>query len=401
MSIARRTSCKDDEKKRRLQTFWPEKRKAARAHQPRRTAFNTGRVLRLYIIQSHARHASSRLPKCPDRVAAQRPFRARVRALSYPAASSATTQSVGQSSANTRTRASPVSIDQVVSDFDGVTFHISTPESKSKIVVSIHVKCYSELVQYGAQAVLEREYGPYIVDPESGYDFSVQIDLENLPEDQEARDDLMRRISLLKRNAMAAPFEQAFDEFHQLQEEASKYTSESAPQGVKEGGEVRAIHYREEEAIYIKASHDRVTVIFSTIFREETDRIFGKVFLQEFVDARRRAIQNAPQVLFLNEPPLELQGIPGVNTSGSGEIGYITFVLFPRHLTNQRRADVISHIQTFRDYFHYHIKASKAYIHSRMRKRTADFLQVLRRARPEAEEKERKTASGRTFKVQS
>jgi actin related protein 2/3 complex subunit 2 len=136
---------------------------------------------------------------------------------------------------------------------------------------------------------------------------------------------LVRRVSLLKRNAMAAPFEQAFDEFHQLQEEASKYTSESAPQGIAEGGETRAIHYREEEAIYVKASHDRVTVIFSTVFREETDRIFGKVFLQEFVDARRRAIQNAPQVLFRNEPPLELQGFPGINTSGSGEIGYITF----------------------------------------------------------------------------
>jgi len=136
---------------------------------------------------------------------------------------------------------------------------------------------------------------------------------------------LVRRISLLKRNAMAAPFEQAFDEFHQLQEEASKYTSESAPQGVAEGGDVRAIHYRDEEAIYVKASHDRVTVIFSTVFREETDRIFGKVFLQEFVDARRRAIQNAPQVLFRNDPPLELQGIPGVDTSGSADIGYITF----------------------------------------------------------------------------
>ena len=49
--------------------------------------------------------------------------------------------------------------------------------------------------------------------------------------------------------------------------------------------------------------------------------------------------------------------------------------MFPRHLTPQRMPDVISHIQTFRDYFHYHIKASKAYIHSRMRKRTADFLQ--------------------------
>lgn len=53
----------------------------------------------------------------------------------------------------------------------------------------------------------------------------------------------------------------------------------------------------------------------------------------------------------------------------------LDIVLFPRHLTPQRMGDVISHIQTFRDYFHYHIKASKAYIHSRMRKRTADFLQ--------------------------
>ncbi|EKG22075.1 Arp2/3 complex 34kDa subunit p34-Arc [Macrophomina phaseolina MS6] len=295
--------------------------------------------------------------------------------------------------------AAPVSIDQIVSDFDGVTFHISTPESKSKIVISIAVRCFQELLKYGAQEVLEREYGPYIVTPESGYDFSIQVDLENLPAEQEARDDLVRRISLLKRNAMAAPFEQAFDEFAALQEEASKYTSESAPAGVKEGGEVRAIHYREEEAIYIKASFDRVTVIFSTVFKEETDRIFGKVFLQEFVDARRRAIQNAPQVLFRNDAPLELQGQPEVAQAQKGDVGYITFVLFPRHLTLQRRYEVISHIQTFRDYFHYHIKASKAYIHSRMRRRTADFLQVLRRARPETEEKERKTASGRTFKV--
>lgn len=79
---------------------------------------------------------------------------------------------------------------------------------------------------------------------------------------------------------MAAPFERAFDEHAQMAEEASKYTLESAPQGVREGGEVMAIHYREEEAIYVKASHDRVTVIFSTIFRDETDRVFGKVFLQ-------------------------------------------------------------------------------------------------------------------------
>lgn len=141
----------------------------------------------------------------------------------------------------------------------------------------------------------------------------------------EARDELIKSISLLKRNAMAAPFEQAYQEHYHLKQEAAKFTSEEAPQGVREGGEVKAIHYREEEAIYVKASHDRVTVIFSTIFREETDRVFGKVFIQEFVDARRRAIQNAPQVLFRNDPPLELQGVPSVKNTGTGEIGYVTF----------------------------------------------------------------------------
>ena len=181
--------------------------------------------------------------------------------------------------------------------------------------------------------------------PEAGYDFSILIDLDNLPAEPgrqastlmeatraqltnnnaEAREDLVRRVSLLKRNAMAAPFEKAFDDFAHRQEVASKFTSESAPEGVREGGEVMAIHYRDEEAIYIKASHDRVTVIFSTIFREETDRVFGKVFLQEFVDARRRAIQNAPQVLFRNEPPLELQGVRGLADGTNGEVGYVTF----------------------------------------------------------------------------
>lgn len=220
----------------------------------------------------------------------------------------------------------PSTIDQVVSDFDGVQFHISTPTSKSQILVSLAIKCYKELVSYGAEAVLQREYGSYITSPEAGYDFSVLIDLENLPGTSEERTELVNRIALLKRNVMAAPFEKAFDEFKSLSDEASKYTSESAPQGIAEGGQVMAVHYRDEEAIYIKASHDRVTVIFSTIFRDETDRIFGKVFLQEFVDARRRAIQNAPQVLFRSDPPLELQGMKGVGKTGEkGEIGFITF----------------------------------------------------------------------------
>ena len=47
------------------------------------------------------------------------------------------------------------------------------------------------------------------------------------------------------------------------------------------------------------------------------------------MDARRRAIQNAPQVLYRNEPPLELQNVPGLADGSKGEVGYVTFGKLP------------------------------------------------------------------------
>jgi len=79
-------------------------------------------------------------------------------------------------------------------------------------------------------------------------------------------------------------------------------------------------------------------------------------------------------------------------------IGYITFVLFPRHTNRAARQNTIHLIHMFRDYLHYHIKCSKAYIHSRMRAKTSEILKVLNRARPEAKQTEKKTISGRTFR---
>jgi len=40
------------------------------------------------------------------------------------------------------------------------------------------------------------------------------------------------------------------------------------------------IPYRNNESIYVFALQDHVTVIFSTEFKEDTDKIFGKVFLK-------------------------------------------------------------------------------------------------------------------------
>jgi hypothetical protein len=49
--------------------------------------------------------------------------------------------------------------------------------------------------------------------------------------------------------------------------------------------------------MFISAHKDRVTVIFSTLFADEDDVVFGEKFMQEFAEARKKN-QAAPQVLY-------------------------------------------------------------------------------------------------------
>ncbi|KAK2578139.1 hypothetical protein KPH14_001329 [Odynerus spinipes] len=245
----------------------------------------------------------------------------------------------------------PESTDVIIADFDGVLFHISNLSGdKSKIRISILLKFYKQLQEHGADELLKREYGSHLIAPESGYNVSVLIDLENLPEDWEA---LVKKVGLLKRHCFASVFEKYFD----FQEE---YYDSPGTQVQKRA----VIQYRDQETMYVEAKSDRVTVVFSTIFKDEDDMV------------------------------IELQD----SEAAVGDcIGYITFVLFPRHTNREARNNTIDLIHMFRNYLHYHIKCSKVYIHSRMRTKTTDFLKVLNRARSQTKSTEKKTITGRTF----
>lgn len=267
-------------------------------------------------------------------------------------------------------------IDITIADFDGVLYHISNLNSdKTKVRISISLKFYKELQEHGADELLKRVYGPLLITAEDGYNVSVLIDLENIPNDWPS---LVKKIGLLKRNCFASVFEKYFD----FQERGD------------EGQSRAVIHYRTDETLYVEAKADRVTVVFSTRFRDEDDVVIGKVFMQELKEGLR-ASHTAPPVLFSHrEPPLELQNTDAVVDN---KVGYVTFVLFPRHTARSTRDNTINLIHMFRHYLHYHIKCSKAYIHSRMRAKTSEFLKVLNRARPENKSSDKKTITGRTF----
>lgn len=249
-----------------------------------------------------------------------------------------------------------------LADFDGVHYRLSNPEKdKSKINISIALKFYKELQAHGTDTLLKKVYGDLLqASAEEGFDVTLQIDLEKPPADWEEK---VKEIGLLKRHCFAAVFERYF-EFQEREED---------------GNEAAIIHYRDDETMFIEAKSDRVTVVFSTVFKDEDDVKLGKVFLQEFKEGRR-ASATAPQVLFSRDPP---RGLEGTDARVGEGVGYITFVLFPRHTNKETRNNTIDLIHLFRNYLHYHIKCSKAYIHSRMRAKTAAFLKVLNRAKPE------------------
>lgn len=140
------------------------------------------------------------------------------------------------------------------------------------------IPCWDELVQYGAMEIIQREYGNYVTETETDYNVSLLIDTETFPGEggesfvvctarlwrregavlsvprslarslkltglynarpTETRTELIKSFSLLKRNALAAPFERGFEIQKQL--EANPPSADT----IVEKQELMSIHYR-------------------------------------------------------------------------------------------------------------------------------------------------------------
>ncbi len=267
-------------------------------------------------------------------------------------------------------------------DFDGVGYLVTCdPKEDPKIYVSIALLCFEELAGYGAKEYAASHYKDMVVEPREGYDYTIAVDLTKLPESEEERKKLADSCGLLKRHLMAGAFQRAIDMFKR-----------------QELGETLVLPYRDDEAMYLRPQDSSCAVVFSLRFDNEDDVAFARVFMQEFADARRDvSLRSAPAVTFkYGQKPLELDSVTIAQEKG---VGFITFALFDRHVNTEEAANrSIDLVHQFRTYLHYHMKCSTAYLHSRMRKKYADFLQILNQAKPGAGEMRgpgTRTATGR------
>ncbi|KAF1763555.1 hypothetical protein GCK72_011821 [Caenorhabditis remanei] len=115
-----------------------------------------------------------------------------------------------QKFANAKEGAKPESVNVTFADFDGVLYKMSNPDGvKTRIIL------------------LRKIYGGHMrATPESGFNVTLEYDLSALPDN----------------------------------------TSEL--EAGQEGHKRAVINYREDETMYIEAKADRVTVIFSTVFKD-------------------------------------------------------------------------------------------------------------------------------------
>nr|CDS25545.1 actin related protein 2:3 complex subunit 2 [Hymenolepis microstoma] len=255
-----------------------------------------------------------------------------------------------------------------VSDFDGVLYSIVQEDGSNILSVSISLSFYKEIEQFGDAKVLSREYGEYLKPiADTGTNVTLEFDCKNLPDNIES---IATNAALLRRNCFASVFEHFFD----YQVANANNPSAKILQGT--------IHFRADETMFVQAMSDRVTIIFSTRFKDADDVVLGKVFLQEFAEVKRR-FDGAPQVIYQHrDPPKELQG---TGAASGDNVAYVTFVLSSRHTSLAHRGKTIDLIHLMRTYMHYHIKCMKAYLQMRMRAKTADFLKILNRAHPAAD----------------
>jgi len=281
-------------------------------------------------------------------------------------------------------------------DFDNTNFKITGKGLESKdnldtqietITVSIQVPCGDVLKKYGVEDYLKKIYGSYVAATEKDFTASLTFPVDGIDDKEKER--LLQIVPLFKRYLMMSPFVYAFDKFVK----GEKFDNVHIP-------------YRIEENMYIITFEKTLNVVYSVKFNDPDDIVLARVFLQEFKDARRdKAMGNAPSVSFSQGvKPLELQGIKSSepdDTKSLADYGFVSLSLRESMCTEDMRLATVDKLLQFRNYLHYHLKCSKAYMHIRMRARCTKLLEDLETVKDKNGFKVKmKTFQGKAFETQ-
>lgn len=276
-------------------------------------------------------------------------------------------------------------IDVRLCDFDDVSYRVVIDaKDRDSMKVSMSLPCYAEIKDKGAEDEFKRVYGDFACDPDDGFDLTVNVPLNDIKDHEK----IIKDLSLMKTIVLGGVFKHYIDALKN-----------------KKLGDVENFKFdlRADTTVFIVPGKEKVTFIFGIQFMDRVDKVVGKIFMQEFQDARK-TLRFAPSCQFDSlKAPAELQAF-GIDEVPDNTLGYLTFGVMPNHCArDEQLLRVVEVLQSFRNFVQYHIKCGKSYFHSRMRAKSRELIKILNRAKqktvtdPDAAPKKKKTASGRTF----
>ena len=287
-------------------------------------------------------------------------------------------------------------------DFDGVkfSFKVERPKKKGKkgdeeesdgklypIIVQMYLPCWEQIKEYGAEDRYKELYGPMIIEPVNTktdtYTHALRVELDGKSDAE--RKKIIGLVARLKANILGAP----------LLWVAQKHAA-------KENFAPFEIPYRKStgESMYICPAEKGAIVIFTIRFNDPGDHVLGDVFLGE-LQAARTKVPSAPIVTPANQPPKELEAFDLPDDVKDGKLyAFVSVSLLDPQLSERKREDTAIYIPMFRDYIHYHIKCTKAFLHQKMRIRASLLLKVLEDAKPEPKVKVYRTVTGKVVNRQ-
>jgi len=292
-----------------------------------------------------------------------------------------------------RVRAEPdmrEACDVKADDFDGVSIYINVkPEQKDMMYVSIQVPCFADIKDAVGDRYFDELYAPHgkVDQPaQPGYNLTFLFDLNQLPPTPEGKDQLVEKISTIKRDVVGAALWVCF---------------KALLTGSKPPRPYYVIPYRPKECMYVVPQDDLVVVVYAISFENHVEQAIAKVFLQEICISRRqsRDLMTAPSVTYTPEPPHELKTInPPIRPNVDPKFcGYVSLAISKRIVESGRLEKVVTLTEGYRSFLMYHVQATKSQLHTRIRRRANSWLQVVHRAMPEKLNVEKKTIKGRTF----
>lgn len=264
-----------------------------------------------------------------------------------------------------------VELDNHWVEFDDVRYHIQVSMKNSRLLllsVSLPTPPAETIfvggLPFGAIEAIKAAYGLLvkILDPpRDGFNLTMKLDLSKFPPDEEYKNTLLVKLASVREVVLGAPLRLVLKHL-------------SLRTVAPDIDRLIALVHRPKESFFLVPQAEKVIVMFPMRFNDSIDIVLATSFLQEFVEARRTpGLNNAPSCLWSPSPPRELKGAP--EEALSANAGFVTFVIFPRHVEGKKLDRTVWSLLTFHAYVSYHVKCSEGFMHTRMRRRVESLIE--------------------------